>query len=358
MAVLMTERQYRAVEVDSYSSIKDFLENRNKYYKKWVLKEDLKEEETSSLKNGSLVDCLLYTPEEFESRFSLSSVQEPTGQMLKFVKALFSKTIDYTNDEGSITRSFESISKEAYNDVKFDRNGNVVDFKRDSYEKVIEKFVGSDAELYYNALRNNYGKTVVELSHVQNAEKTVYELKNNWVTREIISRENSKRFEVYKQFPILFSYMNYPLKGLLDQLELDHEERTIQPIDGKTCWDNEREFQTNWFKYKYYIQAAVYYLAAKHWAEVEGWGHYKTLPMKFVVADSSNYQNPLIYTTDEENLNQGLHGFHMRGKYYPGVEAAIEDLKWHKETNIWEISRENFENKGVVKIKPFTEDEY
>lgn len=80
--------------------------------------------------------------------------------------------------------------------------------------------------------------------------------------------------------------------------------------------------------------------------------------MQFIVIDSSNYQNPLIYLTDSVNLAQGMDGFTMHGKYYPGVEWAIENLKWHKETNIWEISKENYENKGIVKIKPFIEDEY
>lgn len=356
---LLTEREYRALEVDSYSSIKDFIEDRKKYHKKWWLKEEVEEETSKFLNNGSMVDCLMYKPEEFDERFALSTVQAPTATMLDFVNALFKRTLECLNEEtGEITRDFEVISKEAYNDVKFDRNGNIVAFKVQSYEKTMEKFISSDAELYYRALRSNYGKTVVELSHVQTAEKTVAELKRNWVTREVMTRRENKRYDVYYQFPIIFEYKGYKLKALLDQLTVDHEEKLILPEDLKTCWDNEKEFQSNWFKYKYYIQAAVYWLAAKYWAEQEGWGNYTVKPMNFIVADSSNYQNPLIYETDEENLKQGLEGFTLRGKYYPGVNRAIEDLTWHKESNIWGISRENFESKGRVKIKPFIEDEY
>lgn len=354
---VLSERQYRALEVDSYSSLKDFNEDRKRYYKKWILKEDLQEEPSKFLNNGSMVDCLMYTPNEFDGRFALSATQAPTATMLDFVKALFNRTLECIDEKGEITRDFEVISKEAYNDVKFDRNGNVVAFKVQTYEKTMEKFMGSDAELYYRALRNNYGKTVVELSHVQTAEKTVAELKRNWVTREIINTTSNKRFDVYYQFAIVFEYNGYKLKALLDQLVVDHELKIISIWDLKTCWDNEKEFQTNWFKYKYYIQAAVYRLAAIWWAQQEGWRDYKVEFMRFIVADSSNYQNPLIYETDVENFKQGLDGFTLRGKYYPGVDRAIEDLKWHKETNLWDISRENFESKGIVKIKPFIEDE-
>lgn len=357
---ILTEKQYRALPYDNYSSIKDFIEDRKKYYKKWVLKEEIVEDLSDSLKMGSLTDTLLFEPAEFDNRFALTNTQEPTGQIGEFTKALYRRSVECRRDDGTLSRTFESLTKEAYNDVKFDRAGNIVAFKRknDTFEAIVEKFTEGDSELYYRELMHSYGKIPVELFQVQGAERLVSTLKNNWVTKEIIGITNSKRYQVYNQLVILFEHLGQKLKSMLDKLVIDHVLMKITIWDIKTCWDNEREFQTNWYKYKYYIQAAVYYLAVLWWAEKEGWKDYTIEFMRFVVVDSSNYQNPLIYETDAVNLQQGLEGFVMNGRYYPGVNRAIQDLTWHRANGIWEISRANHEGKGIVKIKPFIEDEH
>lgn len=355
----MTEAEYRLLPYDSYSSLKDFVDDRKKYYKKWVAKEEVQEELSKSLVMGSMVDTLLYSPSEFDKKFILTTTQAPTGQMGEFVSNLYRRSVEcIEGSEPILTRSIEVVMKEAYNDVKYNRAGDVVAFKRKTFDQVVEDFTGSEAELYYRQLLNSIGKSVVELYEIQSAERLVNELKNNWVTKEIVNRKSDKDVDIYEQLIIIFEYKGYKLKSMLDKAIVDHRRKMIFIYDLKTCWDNEKEFQSNWFKYKYYLQAATYYLAILHWAEKEGWGNYQIIPMQFIVADTTNHQNPLIYQTDAVNLQQGLEGFTLRGKYYLGVDRAITDLKWHRETNIWDISPENYENKGLVKIKPFTEDEY
>lgn len=355
----MTDKEYRSIDRDSNSSLKDFIEDRKDYHKKWVIKEEVSEKKTKALTGGGLVDTLLYSPTEFDDRFSLTATQKPKPQMLSFVEALYDKSVDCMADDGSLTRSMETLTKEAYNQVKFNRAGDVVAFKTKTLEKVLDDFTDTDVELYYRQLMNSKGKITVELYEVQNAERTVKELKNNWVTKFIINlATDKKRYETYEQFAILFEYKGLEMKALLDKMIVDHELKEITPWDLKTCWDNEKEFQSNWYRYKYYIQAAVYYLACLFWAKKEGWEGYKINPMKFIVADSNNYQNPLIYETDLINLQQGIEGFTLGGRYHPGVNWAVENILWHKEKNIWEISKENYENAGIVKIKPFIEDEY
>ncbi len=80
---------------------------------------------------------------------------------------------------------------------------------------------------------------------------------------------------------------------------------------------------------------------------------YAVVHTRFIVAESTNYKNPLIYTTDADNFHQSMAGFMMGSKYHPGVVKAIQDLSWHKEKGVWNISKDNYENKGVIKIQPF-----
>lgn len=364
---MMKEKEYRQVDTDSYSSVKVFIDDRKKYYKKFILKEVVKEEETPETRFGSLVDCLLFTPEEYEERYCLSLSTLPTGQYGKLVSELWRVTLNSINDAGEVTRSVDSMFEDAYNAVKFNKDGEIVDFKRDSLEAAKAKFLGSDLEAHYRQLRESYGKTIIELSELENAQKVVIELKSNPVTREVINlKTDDGRFIVYHQFAIIGEMKNpafitkenpegvFPLKCLIDKLIIDHKKKMIYIYDLKTAWDNENQFQYNYFKYKYYIQLGVYFYLTVEWKKkTKGIEDYGVAFPRFMVAESTNYKNPLIYTTTSENFDQSMRGFIIGSKYHPGVIKAIQDLIWHKEKAIWNISKDNYESNGVVKIQPF-----
>jgi hypothetical protein len=78
---------------------------------------------------------------------------------------------------------------------------------------------------------------------------------------------------------------------------------------------------------------------------------YNVLAPKFIVCDSTNYYNPLVYTLGDEDLNAAYVGFEHKGRTYPGVKQLIEDLRWAIENDKWNISRENYLNNGQVNVK-------
>jgi hypothetical protein len=356
--VLSSEAEYRSLDIDSYSTLKVFIEDRRRYHRKFVLRDVIEEEESKYITFGSLVDCIKFTPEEVENRFSVSIAQPPTGQYGKFVDQLMKVTIQSINENGEVTRELEDMMLEAYNNIKFDRNGNVVDFKRDSFEVVKSKFVGTELELHYRQLRESYGKTIIEIGDIEKAQAVVMELNSNPVTREIMTCMNSERFTVLDQFPIIGTFElageDYPIKCLVDRIIIDHELRKIRIYDLKTVWDNEGEFMSNYFKYKYYIQAALYtYLVVQWKSGIDDICKYRVICPEFITAESGNYKSPLIYRTTIRNYLQGMNGFWIKGKYYPGVKKAISDLIWHKQTGIWNISKDAYENNGIIRVKPF-----
>lgn len=360
----MTEAEYRALKIDSYSSLKVFIEDRKKYYKKFVLEEAVRDPDSQSLVFGSLVDCLLFSPDDFDKRFALSVTDVPKGQYKKLVDELMSITEQSLGDQGEVTRDLEDMLQDAYRNVKYDFAGNVVDFKRDTFEVVKRKFIGTDLELYYKQLRESYGKDVIESTTVDVALSVINELKSNPITEEIINATTDSDQDVYCQFPLIETAKvadagviiddNYQMKGLVDKLIVNHKRKQIDIYDLKTAWDNEGEFINNYFKYKYYLQAAVYRYLVIEWKKgTKGIEDYGVNYMKFVVADSNNYKSPLVYVTGKENFEQGMNGFTIRGKYYPGLKRAVSDLVWHKKSGIWNISKENYKNKGIVEITPF-----
>jgi hypothetical protein len=342
-----TEAMYRAVVMDSSSSLKEFSMNRKKYHKKYILNERVEEEDTKAATIGRVVETLLLEPEEFDNRFYMSTcMSAPTEKMLEFVEALCKHTLAATDEFGNISRSFEEIAKDAYTDSGY----------KLKFEAVIGKFQGSDAELYYNELRIVKGKglTIVTTQDVTNAENIVQELKTNFVTADIVNMVESARYSILNQFQIEgYTVNDHLFKSMMDKIVVDHNERTIQVYDLKCTWSVENFYEEYYLYRRAYIQAYLYYAALitlVNNPEHEWYGYVVNQP-RFIVCDSTNYISPLIYTLTDSDLMDAYTGFYHKGKFYPGVDKLIKDLKWAIDNDMWNMSRENYLANGLINIK-------
>jgi hypothetical protein len=339
-----TEAAYRAIQMDSSSSLKEFSENRKKYHKKYVLNEVVEDKDSLAATTGRVVETLLMEPELFDTRFYMSTVvNAPTNLMLDFVEALYKHTAAATNADGVLTREFEDIAKDAHADSGF----------KITLDAVLKKFVGSDAEIYYKEIREvrSKGLTVVTTQDVTNAEKVVEELKTNDFTAPIVNLVNSARYNVYNQLQIegylVFGHM---FKSMLDKVIVDHQEKTIQVSDLKCTWAVENFYDEYYLYRRAYIQGYLYYHAVKHMFDELVAVKYEVLPPQFIVCDSTNYACPLIFRMDNNTFQDAEQGFEYKGRKYPGVKSLIEDLKWAIKNDKWNISKENYLNNGVVKL--------
>jgi hypothetical protein len=339
-----TEAQYRAIYLDSSSSLKDFSTDRRKYHKKYILNEVVEDEDSKAATMGRMVETLLMEPHLFDERFHLSTcMTTPTGLMLEFVEALYKHTAEATADDGTITRSFEDLAKDAYADSGF----------KIKLEAVLTKFIGSEAEIYYKEIREvrSKGLTVVATQDVTNAEKIVTELKTNPVTADIVNLVNDVQYSVHNQLQVEgYEVFGHMFKSMMDLVHVDHANKKVQVYDLKCTWSVENFYNEYYLYRRAYIQGFLYHKAAESWASEMGYGDYKILYPKFIVCDSTNYMNPLIYAMSDINMVDARAGFEHKGREYPGVQQLIEDLKWALENDKWNISQENYLSNGIVKL--------
>jgi hypothetical protein len=342
-----TEAQYRAVVMDSSSSLKDFSTDRKKYYKKYYLGEKVEDKDSSAANMGRIVETLLMEPHLFDDKFYMSScTSTPTGLMLDFVEALYRVTKDATDEFGVVSRDFADISQEAY----------VISGFKIKYEAVIGKFFGSDAEIYYNEIRMVRSKnlTVVNTMEISIAEKIVEQLKTNSATGPIVNLVNSSRYEVIDQMQVEgYTIDGHKFKSMLDKVVIDHDKKTIQPYDLKCTWSVENFYEEYYLYRRAYIQAYLYYRAMLSLGgdKASTCHGYHVEYLKFIVCDSTNYYQPLIYTLDDDDMNDAYKGFIHKGRTYPGVQDLIAALTWCVETNTWTISHKNYLSNGIVNIK-------
>jgi len=342
-----TERDYRELMIDSSSSLKDFSLDRRKYYRKYIANEQVEDKDNQAILTGKLVETLLWEEELFDDKFYISAcATAPTGLMNNFVEALYELTMDCTDEQGVVGRDFESLSIEAY-----EKSGYKL-----TYKTVIGKFIGSDDEIYYNEIRAIRPKklSTVTVQDVTNAENIVNELRNNPVTKGIVNLVDDERYTVLKQFQVEnYVVDGHFFKSMLDYVVIDHEKRTVQIYDLKVTFAVEGFYKEYYLYRRAYIQAYLYYRAMEELSYLEdsGFYDYEILPPRFIVSDSINYYSPLIYKMTKEDLMEAYNGFEYRGYEYPGVKQIISDLKWALDMNIWNISRENYLNNGVINIK-------
>lgn len=342
-----TEANYRAVMLDSSSSLKDFSVDRKKYYKKYILNESIEDKDSGAATMGRIVETLLMEPDEFDKRFYMSScVSTPTSLMLEFVEALYRHTRDCTDESGKVTRPMNELMEDAYKDSGF----------KIKFEAVVNKFVGSEAEIYYNEIRKvrSQNLTVVNTTEVSVAEKIVEQLRINSTTAPIVNLTNSSRYQVIDQMQVEgFEVDGHLFKSMLDKVVIDHKEKVIKPYDLKCTWSVENFYEEYYLYRRAYIQAYLYYHAMLHMAndpDSEYYGYHVEY-LQFIVCDSTNYYRPLIYTLDMDDMMDAYKGFVHKGRTYPGVGDLIAALKWCVDTNTWDISHKNYLSNGIVNIK-------
>ena len=110
-----SEKEYRDVKLNSYSSLKDFSVDRRKYYRRHILGETIKEKDTQASNMGRLVETLLMEPDRFDDLFFMSScVKIPGGMLGDFIYFLSEIISENTDDDGVLDGDFEDHAKEAY----------------------------------------------------------------------------------------------------------------------------------------------------------------------------------------------------------------------------------------------------
>jgi hypothetical protein len=293
----------------------------------------LQEEKSSeALSFGSLVDCLLTSPEEVDKRFIKVPESAPTGQLLTYTEYL---------------AGLYELSDDAYNQAYV-----VSQAKKDSPEKMKEKFdlIGKP---YYDFLKSSNDKMVIPREMWMRAETASNTLKTHEFTQRWFSPGYEE--EILYQLPIAFKadvleYKDVEFKCLLDLIKVDHLTKTIRPRDIKTTSESIMYWYDNsFFKWKYYLQAALYHRGVLAWRDAN-YPDYSVDGFGFIVINSQFPTNPLCFETSPTTLSKGWTGFYDKEKGYRGVAELASDLLWHKQYDLWEYPKSAYEAKGVFII--------
>lgn len=360
--------QYRTLSNLNYSSIVKFEKSPAEFVEEFLMGIQKIDEDTSSSLIGTLCDDMILSYKgnmaefegEFDDNYALMTGEKSSAQAFMLSDVLYGLTIRDLNGEanGEEDAGFVERFKEAFDICQGENK-----FKGKTWEKAMELWretdkSGNNAQTYFKTKIEAIGKKVVSLGLVDKSQQIVSNALSDDFTMDLFNfQKKDKNTEKLPKFPITFTYKSgegeIEGKAEIDLLIINHLDKTIQPWDLKCVYDNTL-FPYSYLKNRYYIQAIWYTIAITAWAIENEYKDYNMLPFKFAVLDTSkNNRRPLKYKLKESHLQQGFDGFEKGGRTYKGVKPLVDAILWAKKNNVWNTTREAFENVGEVELEEF-----
>jgi hypothetical protein len=209
--------------------------------------------------------------------------------------------------------------------------------------KLLAKYT-KEANNYVIAMIESYNKTLVTNLLVQEAEEMVSVLKTHEFSRYFILGDLEYQVEVN------FEIGNFKFLSFLDYIKIDHVNKTIRGIDLKTGSKPVSEFLSNFIKYRYYLQGVIYSLALQYYALTNDLESYEILPFQFLYC--GRYEKiPTTLEFTDKWFKGALNGFTTNAGYkYRGLIELVDNIEWHWRNEVFNMSKEQYENNGLVKI--------
>lgn len=342
---------YRGISALNYSMIAKYDKSPADFVNEFIMGIPAEPEDSVALRMGNVIDDVLFTyrgdMEQFDLNFDEKYALYTGVESGKQVFILADEVFKYVDSGLSFEEMFRQAFYKLQNLPTPKYKGKTIDYALDDFEK--------NAKDYYQTKLDNIGKTVISTGLLDKSTRIAQEalIDENLAEYLDFSRYVDEEYEILTKFPITFKFRtgDGEIEGKceLDMMHIDHGEKTIQPIDGKSTYDNSM-FPYNYLKNRYYIQEAWYTLGIGEWAISNGLADYTILPFKFLAMDTSGFRKPLIYSSSETTLRNARQGFTSGGRSYKGVDELVESIVWSSTKNMWGISKKHHLNRSRVDL--------
>lgn len=309
----------------SYSRISDFDRNGPKA----LIKQ--KELDTKALRMGSVIDLLVFEPDKFNDTYYCYDGDKPTATLGKLCDIILENYIEVPSKETVL----EIIkANKFWNNIKkiesLEKNFNVPEF----WEYITTQLKVKD-------------KIIINTPEKIACEEIAFILKTHEHSKDIINGEG------ISQFKFTYELDNVILRGIIDKVLIDYENKTIRFIDLKTGSNDALEFKSSFIKYRYYIQAFIYQAAFETVCkelnlDIE---EFTLLPFQFLYISKSE-RIPLVLEVTDKWYTAARDGFVTTSGYnYKGVNTLIKEIYWHWYNKEYDIPKEIIDNKGQVLLE-------
>jgi hypothetical protein len=302
----------------SYSSLNKLMWNPAVFHQLYIL--GIKEEKTDAhLVNGKLIHGLLLEPEKFNEQFLVSPSNLPTGSIRTVVDRIYYHHVELAK-HGDVRENLVEFTNGII-DVLKDINLHQT-LKTD--QQRLDKILTPEAINYWNFLKSKGNKTLIDQETYDFCNNAVEIIKTNKDICKLIGCKLNEfdNKEVFNEIKLSCNINEKPfgLKGIVDNLVIDHDEKVLYINDVKTTSKDLKDFPETVEFYGYWMQAAIYSsLVVSNYAKLIDDGY--ELKFNFVVIDKmyNVYPFPVSHTTLISWLGR--------------LEETLNKANWHYTNN-------------------------
>ena len=303
----------------SYSSINKLLFSPRMFYNHYVLKQ--KEDSTDShLVIGRVLHCLLLEPANFDNQFAVMTSKIPSENNKKIIDNIFRNYLVNQNN----TLTLEDYSKDILTHLL---TINLHQSLKTDQQR-LDKILTDENNEYFEFLKLSLGKTVIDQTILDNCKMSLDVIKANDDVRALLQLDKIQEddeIEVYNELIVSMSDKNLPFgfKGVLDNVVVDYNSKTIFINDLKTSGKSIQDFPESVDYYKYWIQGTIYVMLAseKFLKDKQDWN----VQLTFIVIDKYNQVYP--YQVSSESLN----------KWKIDFEKIVTQIRWHYDNKQYDL---------------------
>lgn len=272
---------------------------------------------------GGAVDTYLTSVVSFNEKYYISHLTEKPSDVVKSILyEVYSKAKDKIASDDSF-KNLEFLKQEIMDSCE--SHGYYKNLKPETRINKILEFLE-----YWDEIVNSDNKTIITQEEAEIVSNIVRKIGTNQYTSKYF-QESSDDISVIKQLPIEFELKGVECKALLDIVYIDHNNKTITPIDLKTIGESVKNFPESLRKRGYQIQVAWYVEALYQWKKNNELKDYKILDFKFIVVSTTEDEEPVIFTCDETLRYIGRFGRDVL--YLKGEIEGYDEMKTYHRLN-------------------------
>jgi len=306
----------------SYSSLNKLLWNPQAFYQMYVLGN--REEKTESyLVNGKIIHALLLEADKFNDQFIVSPANLPTGNTRTVIDRVFSHATELhaNGDQRTELTEFSDAVLDVLKDINLHQA-----LKTD--QQRIDKMYTSEAMNYWDFLKSKGNKTLIDQDNYDFCKTGVDLIKMNKQVCDLLgcNTNDFSNKEIFNELPIEcnINSKSFGLKGIVDNLVIDHDKRIIFINDIKTTSKDLKDFHESIDFYNYWMQAAIYstIIAIKFINLIDS-GY--QLKFHFVVIDKAYQVYP--FPVSDNTMNT----------WFGKLTDVLEKANWHYTNKNYEL---------------------
>lgn len=357
--------EYFSKPAISNSALKDWKVMAPHQWKAMWIDKTVKRKAKATTKLGSLVDCLMFTPQDLDKRFIVSTITPPSAK----VQLILNDAVDHVNELNENAAKINADNKKNKTGVAvIPKKEHTLDNKElivalcnthdhyrgkpdQGYNDVIKK--GAE---YFEFLITTQGKDVISQTENIIALSMKESLLNDKTTRGFFTPKKNCEVifqnQIFNEFELSgFENIQFlPTKGAQDIIHFNHKMRQVREVDLK-CTEDVFLWKEQVRRMDYGQQHSFYDYLIKEWLKTYKNGEYADYtvgnPLNIVIDES---KIPYIYTFYQEDLH--VKRFGIEGTPIRGWEDDLNDIAFHMDCQDWSRPKEHIKN-GFMSVRLF-----